>query len=222
MKQNKELIYPLTFAEHYYISSLGMVYFQKQNEKRIILEPQLINGKLTIIIYKKEYLLLDLMLKYFFYNMKDYTSMQVKLKKKNPTKIPITAITFNNENILPNHSYISYRYNVAQKVTNANTRAIDMITEYDVVYSLQNCNFKCRYCGNNLMCNNWHLEHIKPLAKGGKNIRENITGACKMCNTMKHAFDEREFLLKCEKIYHNNKEKIDEIKEYNLKVSKTN
>jgi 5-methylcytosine-specific restriction endonuclease McrA len=222
MSQDKELIYPLTFAEHYYISSLGMVYFYKQNEKRIILVPHLVNDKLTIIIHKKEYFLLDLMLKYFFYNVKDYTSMQVKLKKKNPTKIPISAITFNNENVLPNHSYISYKFNVNQKVTNANTRAIDMITEYDVVIALQKCNFQCRYCGNKLKSNNWHLEHIKALAKGGKNIRENLTGACKMCNTMKHAFDEREFLLKCEKIYINNKEKIDEMKEYNLKVSKTN
>jgi hypothetical protein len=196
-----------------------MVYLSKPQEKRKVLEPYYLDDKLTIKIYDKEYLLLDLMLKYFFSNVKDYTSMSVKRKKKTFLRIPINHITFNNEVKMPDHTYISYRYNVSHKVTNANARSIDMITEYDVVYALHQNDFKCRYCGMKLNPKNWHLEHVIPLANSGKNQRENLAGACKMCNTMKHAFREEDFLLRCEKIYKYHQEKVDSIKEYQFKIS---
>lgn len=44
----------------------------------------------------------------------------------------------------------------------------------------------CRYCGVTLTPNDWHLDHIVPIARGGAHTRENTTASCEACNLSKH------------------------------------
>lgn len=219
--ESKEIIYPLTFAQNYFISSLGCIYLMRHGHKREVVKPSIINGGIYIHIYDKPHLLLDLMLKYFFFNVKEYSSMKVNIKK-GATKIPVSAILFENIQVEPNEDFVIFKYKIAQKVSSANCRSIDMITDTDIVYALKRDLFKCKYCGNKLNANHWHLDHIVPLSKRGSNHRDNITGACKMCNIMKHAFRSDEFLVKCGKIYFNNKERIDLLNEQNFIIGSNN
>lgn len=41
----------------------------------------------------------------------------------------------------------------------------------------------CAYCGTNE--GPFHLDHIQPVSKGGKNTAENLTVACNSCNSSK-------------------------------------
>lgn len=43
----------------------------------------------------------------------------------------------------------------------------------------------CIYCLNPIEENNSNIDHILPLSKGGGHNKENLTIACKRCNTMK-------------------------------------
>ena len=42
----------------------------------------------------------------------------------------------------------------------------------------------CVYC--EISIENWHIDHIKPLAKGGSSIGDNLCIACPDCNRRKH------------------------------------
>lgn len=44
----------------------------------------------------------------------------------------------------------------------------------------------CHICGNFNPLNNWHLDHIIPLSKGGKHAYENVAVSCPSCNLKKH------------------------------------
>lgn len=176
--------------------------------------PEIRDGRPYIKIYDKEYLLLDLMLEYYFSHVKEFTRLEVHLKNgyKN---IPVKHIHFINEKISNDDEMISFKYGAKQKARNANDRAFEKITEFDVVFALKENNFKCKYCKSTIRPNKWHLDHIKPLHLNGDNKRENIASACKMCNIMKHAFDEISFYLKCEKIVNANRDIIDSFKQNN-------
>lgn len=45
--------------------------------------------------------------------------------------------------------------------------------------------WKCLYCGCDLTKYNRSMDHIIPISKGGRNIKENIAPACKHCNSSK-------------------------------------
>jgi 5-methylcytosine-specific restriction endonuclease McrA len=45
--------------------------------------------------------------------------------------------------------------------------------------------FKCTYCGQSSPDVVLHVDHIKPVAKGGTNDRSNLTTACSACNSGK-------------------------------------
>jgi len=51
----------------------------------------------------------------------------------------------------------------------------------------------CVYCGA-LVSNGYHLDHKKPLARGGSNTVENLAIACPTCNLRKNAKTDEEFL----------------------------
>lgn len=45
----------------------------------------------------------------------------------------------------------------------------------------------CRYCGRNVPKGDRHIDHIMPLAKGGRHDPHNLCCACSSCNHRKHA-----------------------------------
>lgn len=45
---------------------------------------------------------------------------------------------------------------------------------------------KCHICSKKVSKNNWHLDHIIPLSRGGTHTRNNVAVSCPMCNLKKH------------------------------------
>ncbi|MDA8173438.1 MAG: HNH endonuclease [Nitrospiraceae bacterium] len=43
----------------------------------------------------------------------------------------------------------------------------------------------CHFCGGTFKPAELTMEHIVPLARGGKSVKENLVPACKECNTKK-------------------------------------
>lgn len=41
---------------------------------------------------------------------------------------------------------------------------------------------RCHVCGRRVSIDNWHLDHLKPLALGGAHARQNVAVACPTCN----------------------------------------
>lgn len=44
---------------------------------------------------------------------------------------------------------------------------------------------KCEYCGKSFETAELTMDHIVPLARGGKTVKNNIVAACKECNNKK-------------------------------------
>lgn len=53
-------------------------------------------------------------------------------------------------------------------------------------------NDPCSYCGGS----GGEIDHIVPLAKGGTHSIDNLTGACKSCNSSKHITNLLLFMLR--------------------------
>ncbi len=43
----------------------------------------------------------------------------------------------------------------------------------------------CYYCGKNFKPNDLTMDHIVPLARGGRSTKDNLVACCKECNTKK-------------------------------------
>ena len=54
-------------------------------------------------------------------------------------------------------------------------------------------NHKCIYCGADLRKVRRHIDHIRPLARGGTSYRSNLQALCATCNLRKHAKDPADF-----------------------------
>lgn len=52
---------------------------------------------------------------------------------------------------------------------------------------------KCHYCGHKLSRKNHTIDHVKPLAKGGKDKKWNKVDACNTCNQEKGCLTVDEF-----------------------------
>jgi len=46
---------------------------------------------------------------------------------------------------------------------------------------------KCHYCGRTVGAGNLTMDHMVPLARGGRSTRSNLVPACKECNSSKQA-----------------------------------
>lgn len=44
---------------------------------------------------------------------------------------------------------------------------------------------ECHYCGNRFLPEELTMDHVVPVARGGKSIRGNLVPACKECNSRK-------------------------------------
>ena len=67
-------------------------------------------------------------------------------------------------------------------------------TKKDIEKIRINLDDKCAYC-NKLLKGKGHIDHLKPVAKGGSSFPKNLTLACSWCNHNKWAKTENEFLL---------------------------
>lgn len=63
----------------------------------------------------------------------------------------------------------------------------DDLTLMDVIFTFAMAEGECSYCGK--VTDDYHMEHIVSLAKGGPNTLSNITVACKSCNSSKKNHD---------------------------------
>jgi 5-methylcytosine-specific restriction enzyme A len=50
---------------------------------------------------------------------------------------------------------------------------------------IQKCN--CYHCGKDLDASTVTMDHLLPIAKGGKSTKTNVVTACKECNTKRHS-----------------------------------
>ncbi|HQU73118.1 MAG TPA: HNH endonuclease [Calditrichia bacterium] len=55
---------------------------------------------------------------------------------------------------------------------------------------------KCHYCGNTFPPDELTMDHVVPLARGGKSNKGNIVPCCKSCNNDKKYLTPAEMLLK--------------------------
>ena len=53
---------------------------------------------------------------------------------------------------------------------------------------------KCAICKTHLSATGYHVDHIKPIARGGTNFRENLQILCPPCNLSKQAKDPIEYM----------------------------
>ena len=53
----------------------------------------------------------------------------------------------------------------------------------------------CHYCGKNVGAKNLTMDHVIPVARGGKSTRGNCVPCCKDCNNKKKAFTPAEQIL---------------------------
>lgn len=190
--------YPLVFAKDYHINTEGYVYkFNKSN----IVVCYIKTGSPYLKINDKEYSLLNLIIEYFVRSDIKYTKVIFSKDKKHPLRIPLRLIKISySSDLNSNKESLLIKYNCYQKSVTANSRASNLIDKKDVMCCLVSHDFRCRYCKNKIQANNWHLDHINPLANSGKNIKENLAPSCKTCNLMKGCMGELDFINKCKKI----------------------
>lgn len=60
---------------------------------------------------------------------------------------------------------------------------------------LQRDENKCFYCLKDLAKSDFYLDHIHPVANGGRNYKSNLVACCKLCNTKKSDYNSGEFLI---------------------------
>lgn len=63
----------------------------------------------------------------------------------------------------------------------------DDLTLMDILFTFAMADGECAYCGK--VTDDYHLEHIVPLSKGGPNTLSNTTVSCKSCNHSKFNHD---------------------------------
>lgn len=61
----------------------------------------------------------------------------------------------------------------------------DIVTEHQLKARLSNIGKQCVYCDGPYE----HIDHVVPLANGGRNIVTNLVPACERCNSSKQARD---------------------------------
>lgn len=53
----------------------------------------------------------------------------------------------------------------------------------------------CHYCGRTVGAGNLTMDHVVPVARGGKSVRSNCVPCCKDCNNEKRAMTPAERIL---------------------------
>ena len=74
-------------------------------------------------------------------------------------------------------------------------RSGSTIVESDIIHKIELQIGLCFYCCKRLN-DNYHVDHLIPIALGGSNSPENIVIACPTCNLQKNSIDPTEFLVR--------------------------
>ena len=53
----------------------------------------------------------------------------------------------------------------------------------------------CHYCGRQVGAENLTMDHVIPVARGGKSVRSNVVPACEQCNKSKRCLTPAEIAL---------------------------
>jgi len=70
-----------------------------------------------------------------------------------------------------------HRYRVKKR-----NNTIQTFTRSQLEQRMSVFGFKCAYCGGSFD----HIDHVKPISKGGYHCLSNLRPACKKCNQEKH------------------------------------
>jgi|SRR5690606_2194114 len=186
----------------YFISDLGYV-FKVKNGKEYILDSYIEKGLPRVVINRKTYSILSLMIENFLGDISISDKVCYRVINK---KIPLSTLKVKNmPKKMAEDDILIYKYKCKQKSIQNNKRVayLDLITEQDVLNCLKRSGFRCNYCNDIIKPNKWHLDHVYPLCEGGKNRPTNIAPACETCNLMKNKFVLSKFISQCRKISKN-------------------
>lgn len=54
----------------------------------------------------------------------------------------------------------------------------------------------CHYCGKKVSPGDLTMDHIVPIARGGRSVKGNLAPACKQCNTHKKYYTPAELVMR--------------------------
>lgn len=117
---------------------------------------------------------------------KPYSSLRMGfITKKLNQGYPISFIS--------NKLGTSKRYGESNKIIRQHFR--DLLTPRTKLKILKRDNFRCKFCGKTPNETKLHIDHIKPLSKGGGNKMDNLQTLCESCNCAKS--NKEDFSMKC-------------------------
>lgn len=96
--------------------------------------------------------------------------------KRNMAKITAYNKKWAKDNVLAKRNQ-GHRYRVKKR-----SNTIQKFTKLQLEQRMSVFGFKCAYCGGNFD----HIDHVKPISKGGYHCLSNLRPACKKCNQEKH------------------------------------
>jgi hypothetical protein len=192
---------PLKGFHNYFISTYGYVFFVNQTKEYPCPRRKDKFARIQVEIDEKEYDLVYLMLEYFF--PKCNPEDTVYFTHSRDFKVSVKSISFRKTRLgVPSDEDddLTVLWKCAMKAGSANSRSGQRITGVDVLRVLKINNFKCLYCGDDLSPLTWHLDHFRPISRGGRNHFKNLAPACSTCNKMKDVLPGYEFIKQCKKI----------------------
>ena len=75
------------------------------------------------------------------------------------------------------------------------------VTQADLLEIIEKQNYRCALTGDPLKPDTASVDHIQPCSRGGKNVKRNIQILHKSVNKIKGAFNNKEFIEWCRKVW---------------------
>jgi len=124
----------------------------------------------------------------YYQRHKEEVSAQAKVwRSNNQEKIKADKIRWREEN--RDAHRMQRRNRKARKRNNGGTHTAAEIAEILLMQGR-----KCAYCPASLKNKSYHVDHIIPLSKGGRNDRRNLQILCVPCNLSKSSSDPIDFM----------------------------